>query len=413
MFAQFGIYVHFPWCRALCPYCDFAVAVPGRAGIAHDDYLRAVLLELADRAEDFAGRVPGTLYFGGGTPSLWQCACLAQVIAAVAARFSVGPEDLEITLEANPSDCSGENLAAWRAAGINRLSIGVQSTDERTLAILGRDHRHGDGLAAALRALSMGFQRVSADVIFGVPGSARSGVGHSLERLERSVAGLAESGVGHLSVYELTIEDRTRFGSMARRGRLLPLVDDELAQIYTRVHEALCAGGFEHYEISSYARPGQRSRHNQLYWHGGEYLGLGNGAASYRRLPAGSGVRTTNIRAVRPYLRAQGLDDISARQAARVAERLVIGQGELATEFCWLAMRTSHGVPITALSAMSGIVEWLREGGFVERVGDRLQPTLKGFLYADQVAARIVASGAVRTVETTIASVGESGYTTR
>lgn len=390
MVGSFGIYVHFPWCRALCPYCDFAVAIPGRAGIAHADYLAAVLVEFVDRVDEFVGRAPATLYFGGGTPSLWERACLERAIQAVCAHFSVQPGQLEITLEANPSDCTRENLAGWMAIGIDRLSIGVQSTNRRALAILGRDHRHGDGPAAVARALAHGY-RVSADVIFGVPGDADADA--SRQRLEDCLAALADTGVGHLSVYELTIEERTRFGSLTRRGRLQPVADDVVAQMYRAVHESLCGRGFEHYEISSYARRGERSRHNHLYWHGGEYLGLGNGAASFRRLPAGGGVRTTNVRAAWPYLRAQALADEPARAGARVAERLFIDPDDLSRELAWLALRTSDGIPITALSGMSGIAEWLREGGFADLVEGRLRPTLTGFLFADQIAARVVASG--------------------
>lgn len=383
MAVGFGIYVHFPWCRSLCPYCDFAVAVPGRSGIAHDDYLAAVLTELSDRADDFAEHAPTTLYFGGGTPSLWRPTCLARLVGAIERRFGVSARDLEITLEANPSDCSADNLASWRAAGINRLSIGVQSTEPRALAMLGRDHRHGDGPDAVARALAAGFARVSADVIFAVPATGPG--------IDPAIEALCDLGVGHLSVYELTIEDRTRFGSMVRRGRMQPIDDDAVARTYTAIHEHLGARGFEHYEISSYAHTGQRSQHNQLYWRGAEYLGLGNGAASFRRRPDGGGIRTTNVRAVRPYLRAQSMDAPALRRAARVAEELTIEPHELNLELCWLGLRTSDGIPISALNDTSGVTEWLRQGGFVKVAGQRLQPTLKGFLFANQVAAQIVA----------------------
>jgi oxygen-independent coproporphyrinogen-3 oxidase len=410
-----GVYIHVPWCRQLCPYCDFAVAVVGRTPIPHRRYLDAILAELAERAPEVAGRRLVSIYFGGGTPSLWEPACLEAAVAAVARRFSAGrreladlpdlPDlsDVEITLEANPQDCVPERLAAWRAAGIDRLSIGVQSLAPGVLRALGRTGL-GDGPAALAAAAAAGFERISADVIFGVPGGAPAGASPDLasgvasglasgaagapteaDEAVRSVAALADTGVGHLSVYELTIEERTGFGKAVRAGRLTPLDEDRLAALYQAVHRTLEARGFEHYEISSYARPGQRAVHNSLYWNGGEYLGLGSSAASFVLRPDGAGVRSVNQRSVHAYLRSRG--------GERVAEREVLDPAEVARDRVWLGMRTADGVAAEALAGAPALVRWLLDEDLATVGGGRIRPTQRGFAYADRIASRVFAHG--------------------
>jgi oxygen-independent coproporphyrinogen-3 oxidase len=364
---SFGVYLHFPWCRKLCPYCDFAVAVATEP--PHDEYLRAIRAELAARAPDFAGRALHTIYLGGGTPSWWRPDCVAAAIAAIRGMFPGTPA--EITIEANPTDCTPARLAAWRAAGIERVSIGVQSLDPDELAALGRDHRHGDGPAAIAAARAAGVASVSADFILGTP-SPRSA---------ETLASLAELAPDHLSVYELTIEERTAFGKRARAGRLVPLADEALARLYVHAHELLTARGYEHYEVSSYARPGHRAVHNSSYWRGAEYLGLGAGAASFHRAADGSARRWTNLRRARDYLAAPAGD-----RRAHVDELTAHDAG---TDELWLAMRTSDGVAAARLGPE--LVERLVADGLAEQRGDHICPTLRGFLYADTVAARIVA----------------------
>ncbi len=272
----------------------------------------------------------------------------------------------EITIEANPSDCTDDNLAAWRAAGLSRVSIGVQALDAEALVVLGRDHRFGDGRAAVERTLAAGFT-TSADFILGTPGGS--------SKIEPLAA-------DHLSVYELTIEDRTAFGQRVRDGRLVPLDEDLLTDLYTRTHVQLTAAGFEHYEISSYARPGKRAVHNSLYWQGGPFLGLGVGAASLEVAADGSGVRATNPRRSRDYLAAPGLP----------VERIVMDPAEMALDRAWLGMRTADGVAEADLASARGIAEALVQEGLAERRGGRICPTLRGFLMADGIAARIVQS---------------------
>lgn len=377
-----GVYVHFPWCRRRCPYCDFAVEISVEP--PHRDYLAAVLAELADEAEAFEGRDLVSIYFGGGTPSLWAPDCVAELVDSVRARFAAaGP--LEITMEANPTDCHPERLAAWKTAGVNRVSVGVQSTRPDELALLGRDHRVGDGMSALGRIAAAGELLLSADFIVGVPERRLPVVGQPAERSvghgdtpEREldwIDALAASPAGHASVYELTIEEGAAFAKRVRDGRLAPRTADSLAELYVRIHHALALRGFEHYEISSYARPGQRAVHNTLYWTGGEYLGLGVGAASYRRTDGGA-LRWTNQRRFAAYRGLRRAD----------APRLIPADEDRADRL-WLGMRTSDGVRAADLPA--AITSWLLSEGLATSHADRIQPTVRGFLFADAIADRI------------------------
>jgi oxygen-independent coproporphyrinogen-3 oxidase len=249
-------------------------------------------------------------------------------------------------------------MAAWRAAGIGRLSIGVQSLEPSELVVLGRDHRMGDGRAAVEAALAAGFRSVSADFIFGA--TARM----------PEVGALAAP---HLSVYELTVEPRTALGRAVARGALSTADDDARADLYAAVHHALESDGFEHYEVSSYARPGHRAVHNSLYWRGAAYLGLGVGAASFRRDAAGAGVRETNVRQTPRYLRGDRLAEVSTAPPA-----------ELARDLVWLAMRTRDGAPLADVAPAAA--ERLLAERLCEIDGPRLRPTLRGFLYNDRIA---------------------------
>lgn len=370
----FGVYIHYPWCRKRCPYCDFAIAIAPEPEIPHDGYLRAVLGELADRAGEFAGRSLVSNYFGGGTPSIWPVEHLAAAAAAVRDRFEA-PGEVEVTLEANPTDCTAERIGAWLAAGINRLSIGVQSFDAEELVTLGRDHRFGDGETAVRAVLDAGMPRVSGDVIVGIPGRRRTpGRSREPSACDPGVVVLADLDPGHVSIYELTIEPKTSFGAAFRRGDLVPLDEDALADQYAAAHHELEGRGYEHYEVSSYARRGHRAVHNTLYWQGGEYLGIGNGAASFRRTDAG-GLRRSNVRSVKAYL-----------TGARVAEETPISRGDLDRELLWLGLRTSDGVG----HAPAELEKWLADEGLAVRRDGRIRPTLRGFLFADRVAQRIV-----------------------
>jgi oxygen-independent coproporphyrinogen-3 oxidase len=319
-----------------------------------------------------------SIYLGGGTPSLWRPDCIASVIARIRERFAAaGP--LEVTLEANPVDCHADHLAAWRAAGVNRISIGVQSLSPRALIVLGRDHRFGDGRAAVERALAAGFV-TSADFILGVPGVGAGPAG----------APAVELSADHLSVYELTIEERTAFGQRVRDGRLVPLPEDTLAELYVATHDRLTTAGYEHYEISSYARPGRRAVHNALYWRGAAFLGLGVGAASLELDAHGGGGRVTNPRRAADYLADPGAP----------AEVTECAPAELAADRAWLGLRTSDGVTEAELAAAPGLADALVAERLAERRAGRICPTLRGFLLADRIAARVVQSWSARLWET-------------
>jgi len=324
--------------------------------------MAAVLTELSLRAPVYEGRRLVSIYFGGGTPSLWDPSCLETVIGTVARRFDAELGSLEITLEANPTDCVDDRLQRWRAAGVNRLSIGVQSTSPSDLAVLGRDHRFGDGRAAVERAQAYAGFDVSADFILGVP--PKKDLPEFLTTTD------------HLSVYELTIEERTAFGQRTKAGRFTPLDQDTLTDLYIGAHDTLTAAGFEHYEISSYARPGKRAVHNSLYWRATPFLGLGVGAASLQVHADGSAERVTNPRRFATY----GAGEPPAREAYTAEE--------LRAERLWLGMRTSDGV--TEADLPPPITRWLLDAGLAERKAGNICPNLRGFLMADRIAARIV-----------------------
>jgi len=327
----------------------------------HARYLDAITAELALRAAAYPGELV-SIYLGGGTPSLWDPECIGGAIRAIRETYRAsGP--LEITIEANPTDCTDANLKAWSGHGINRLSIGVQSLAQDELVVLGRDHRFGDGKAAVERAQAHGGFAVSVDFILGVP-----------PRRQPDFI----TSVDHLSVYELTIEDRTAFGQRVKAGRFTPLDEDALTDLYTATHEQLAASGFEHYEISSYARPGKRAVHNSLYWRGSPFLGLGVGAASLQLHRDGSGERTTNPRRAGEYMNAPGVP----------VDRVAIDAREMAADRLWLGMRTIDGVAEGDLP--SEITRWLVDQGLAERRDGSICPTLRGFLMADRIAARIV-----------------------
>lgn len=374
--APLGVYIHFPWCRTLCPYCDFPRQRVPKGGQVPAQYTEAVLGELAERAGEVQGRRLVSIYFGGGTPSLWPADGLGRVIDAVAGRFAVAADRLEVTLEANPRDCAPAALAGWRAAGVNRLSIGVQALQPAALVTLGRDHDVAAARAALAAATAAGFDRLSADLILGVPGP-----GDPLADF-RELAGLAE--LGHLSIYELTIKPGTPFAAAVAGGRLVPLDDDLLADRYREVDALLTGSGFVHYEVSNYARPGQRAVHNSLYWSGAEFLGLGAGAASFVRRPEGGGVRLRNLAEPERYLGARG--------AARHTEVEELGSEELERDLLWLGMRTADGVEEARFAGFEPLVAGLVRDHLAVREDGRIRPTMRGFLFADHVAAAIVAA---------------------
>jgi len=389
-----SVYVHFPWCLAKCPYCDFVSYATERASIDHAGYADAVLRELDARARALVDRERplriGSVFFGGGTPSLWEPRQLGRVLDAVRARFECDAE-LEVTVECNPTSLDRDGARALLAEGVNRLSIGTQSLRAEQLTFLGRLH-DPDGARAALEiALRSGIPRVSTDLIFGLPGQTP-------EDARDQADALAALGLSHLSCYQLTIEPGTAFGELARRGRLPRAEDGDVALAFLAVEEALCARGLPHYEISNYARPGEEARHNLGYWHGEEYLGLGCGAFGFLRdddaTPARA-VRYRNDVAPERYLAASR----SAEVVARSGTREPLDAEAMLRERIMLGLRLSQGFDLRAAGAELGVVGWTRERsrqaewlvarGRLVRDGDRARIPPAAWLWTDDTAARM------------------------
>ena len=265
-----GIYFHIPFCRRICAYCDFYKNADLRL---MEQTLAAMEREVVMRRNFLRGEAVRTIYFGGGTPSLVPTEWIARAIELCRARFDCSQLE-EVTLEANPDDLSTEYLAGLRAAGVNRLSIGIQSFDDEVLRTMNRRHDAAAAVRAVETARAVGFDNITIDLIYGLPFGPK-------DALTRSLAQAVALGVEHISAYHLTIEPNTRFGRMAERGELAPVPEEESERQYNQVHTTLTAAGYDHYEISNFAREGRRSRHNSSYWQSQPYLGIGPAAHSF------------------------------------------------------------------------------------------------------------------------------------
>lgn len=380
-----GVYVHFPYCLKKCPYCDFASLGVARETIPHARYADAVIAELGRRAAVLAPEVRlETVFVGGGTPSLWEPAEIARVFSAILAAFPSRAGEVEVSMECNPTSLDEARARAFRDAGANRLSVGVQSLDPERLAFLGRLHDEHGGLVALRQALAAGV-RVSGDLIFGVQG----GRPQSAEQAAAEAVAVAETGVSHVSAYGLTIEPNTAFGAEARRGRLPIASDDAIADSFVAVEQALLARGFRHYEISNYARPGQEARHNLGYWRGHDYLGLG--AAAVGTLSEDThAVRYKNHPAPERYMAsaALGLPDVIEREEldgeARLRERLMLG------------LRLEDGIDLAAIGAQLGVDPFTAERRrAMERLERRARLHVDGARLRVPAAARAFTDGVI------------------
>ena len=348
--ARFGLYLHFPYCLAKCPYCDFAVAVVRQ--VPEERYASAVRAELDARlaAEpSLRERTLESIFLGGGTPSIWHPRHVAHVLEGVAARLKVAP-GAEVSLEANPSVADAERFAGYRAAGVNRLSLGVQSFRDETLKALGREHTGQEAVAAYEAARRAGFAVVSMDFIYGVHGQTRA----QAEADARQAAGMEPE---HLSTYALTVEREslavaTPLSRRLEKGELALPPDEEVVEMTKAIHEAYAAHGLHRYEISNHAKPGYGSRHNALYWTGGEYLALGVGATGMlltsRPGERPSGYRYVDLRGSDAYMRAaeEGKLPESSREA--------LSPVELFEERLAMGLRLRSGVDWEAVCALYG-----------------------------------------------------------
>jgi oxygen-independent coproporphyrinogen-3 oxidase len=379
----FTLYVHVPYCRRICPYCDFNVHVRSRPPIDAD--VDAFLAEIRSWAADapWQGRPVTTVHLGGGTPSLVPPPAVGRLVGGIAAIC--GLEDAaEITLEANPGTVGPRELAGYRDAGVNRLSLGVQSFAPGILRTLGRDHEPDEARRAVTDAARAGFENVSLDLIYAVPGQDLAGWRRDLDE----AIGL---GPAHVSTYALTWEPDTTFATWRARGRLAPVDDDIESAMAELALERLGSAGYERYEISSHARPGFASRHNVAYWDGSSYLGVGPGAHSFATTPF-PGRRWANERHPETY-RAR------VREHGRaLASEEPLDVAQAATDFVITGLRRLIGVDAAAFATRFGAaldatyphVQALARDGLVAFDGRRLRLTERGLLFADTVSATFV-----------------------
>jgi len=376
-----ALYIHWPFCLKKCPYCDFNSHV--RDGVDVDLWRGALLADLRHEAEIAGGERLESVFFGGGTPSLMPPELVATLLGESERLWGFAPE-IEITLEANPSSVEAARFAALAAAGVNRVSLGLQALDDEALHFLGRLHNVAESLAA-LDVAQAHFARVSFDLIYARPG-------HRPEAWQAELARALGFGTGHLSLYQLTIEPGTRFATMVREGRFTPLDDDEAADLFTLTRQMTAAAGLPAYEISNHARPGEESRHNLAYWRYRDYAGIGPGAHGRR-----NGHATIRHRKPENWLAAV------ERDGHGIAEQRALGTREQASEALLMGLRLTQGLDLAELSSRLSLpvadlcdtarLEFLARQGLCWRQGDRIGVTEAGMGVLDAVLGEIVPGG--------------------
>ena len=374
-----ALYIHWPFCAKKCPYCDFNSHV--RAGVDVAAWKAALIADMRAEAAAAGGEPLASIFFGGGTPSLMPPALVAALLAE-AERLWGFAEGIEITLEANPSSVEAANFASLATAGINRVSLGVQSLDDAELRFLGRLHG-ADEAMLALETAQAHFARVSFDMIYALPG-------HTPELWEARLARALGFGTGHMSLYQLTIEPGTRFASDVRRGLLVPLDDDAAAELFDITQGLTNAAGLPAYETSNHARPGEESRHNLVYWRYQDYVGIGPGAHGRR-----GGIATVRHKKPENFLAAV------TGQGDGIAEARTLAIPDQAAEALLMGLRLAEGVDLAGLSARFGLP---REGlideaalvrlaglGMMWVEGDRIGVLPQGRGVLDALLAEVVA----------------------
>ena len=373
-----ALYVHWPFCVSKCPYCDFNSHV--RAQIDQDAWRKALLADLAHEARLLPGRKLSSIFFGGGTPSLMEPATAEAIIAAATSHWA--PNDrIEITLEANPSSVEADRFADLAAAGVNRLSLGLQSFDDAALSFLGRAHSARGGFRA-LEIAQKNFRRVSFDLIYALPGDRE-------DSWSATLAQALSLGTSHLSLYQLTIERGTRFETMVAKHQFEPLDPDASAALYELTEAMTSAAGMPGYEISNYARRGEESRHNLTYWRYSDYAGVGPGAHG-RRL----GVRTVRHKKPENFLSAV------CRNGHGIVDEAPLSATEAADEALVMGLRLAEGIDAAYLAERFGlpeVVDWTRvdrlvSTGHLTRDGSRIALTAGGRLLLDHILGEIAAA---------------------
>ena len=374
-----ALYIHWPFCISKCPYCDFNSHV--RDSVDVGAWQAALLADMAHEAALSGGRRLSSIFFGGGTPSLMPPALVETLIGAAERHWGFTP-DIEITLEANPNSVEAARFADLAAAGVNRVSLGLQALEDEALHFLGRAHDVAEGLAA-LDTAQRAFGRVSFDLIYARPGQSEAD-------WEAELARALSFGTGHLSLYQLTIEPGTRFATLVAQGRLTPADPDHGATLYERTQAMTDAAGIPAYEISNHARPGEESRHNLTYWRYGDYAGIGPGAHGRR-----GGIATLRHRKPENWMSGIG------RNGHGIQSEEPLAGEDRAREALLMGLRLHEGVDLNRIAASSGIAaDALIDGaaagrlaalGLVSRSGSRLQVTASGMLLLDAILPEIVA----------------------
>ena len=373
-----ALYIHWPFCLAKCPYCDFNSHVRESVDLAR--WQAALLSEMRFEAELAGGEPLGSIFFGGGTPSLMPPALVEALLCEGDLLWGFEP-GIEITLEANPSSVEAASFAALAQAGVNRVSLGMQSFDDAALRFLGRLHDAQEGLRAIEIALKA-FDRVSFDLIYARPD-------HTMESWRSELQRALDIGTGHLSLYQLTIEPGTRFASMVRRGEFVPLDDDTGADLFALTQDMTSAAGLPAYEISNHARRGEESRHNLTYWRYHDYIGIGPGAHGRR-----GGMATQRHKKPENWIAA-----VEARGSGCQSER-PIAASEQAAEALLMGLRLAEGVDLAGLSARLAVergklinteeLARLAELGLIWSYGERIGVTAQGMPLLDAILPRLV-----------------------
>jgi oxygen-independent coproporphyrinogen-3 oxidase len=356
--AGFGLYIHWPFCQAKCPYCDFNSHVVTH--IDQDRWAAAYLSELDRVSEQTGTRTLDTVFFGGGTPSLMDPRVVDQIMDRIRRNWSLA-NGFEATMEANPSSVEADRFASYRLAGIDRVSLGVQALNDADLKALGRLHSTDEALRA-IEIAQNAFDRVSFDLIY-----ARQN--QSLEDWATELDRALRIGTSHLSLYQLTIEDGTAFGDRYAIGKLRGLPEeDTAADMFELTQEKTTAAGLPAYEVSNHAVPGEESRHNLIYWRGGDYLGVGPGA--HGRLTVG-GKRFATETPLSPTVWLKAVEDTGSGSRAQS----VISDSEKDTEYLMMALRTSEGADLIRLTERADLINSinrLRENGFLKKEATRI-----------------------------------------
>lgn len=373
-----ALYIHWPFCLAKCPYCDFNSHV--RDSVDHAMWEAALLADMRHEAELASGEPLDSVFFGGGTPSLMPPALVARLLAEAERLWRFAP-GIEITLEGNPSSVEAANYADLAAAGVNRASLGLQALDDQTLHFLGRLHNAAEGLKAVETAQAV-FGRVSIDLIYARPGQ-------TIADWQAELAQAIALGTSHMSLYQLTIEPGTRFETLVRKGDFIPLDDDACADLFTLTREQTAAAGLPAYEISNHARPGEESRHNLTYWRYQDYVGIGPGAHGRR-----GGEATVRHKKPENWLAAVGATGHG------IMETRPLGLREQVAEAMLMGLRLREGIDLSAKARRFALAEadllnpakvaLFEEQGLVWRNGELLGVTEAGMPLLDALLGELV-----------------------